>query len=264
MDRTARVAQLEWANYAATLASAQVTPGFEVTLRPDVLLTSSAAFSTPDANHACLLRTTEQDIEDLIAEIEGYFAAVGTPATVFVSPACRPPDLPERLRNRGFVRQAEREAWMILEDLAHLQTPPLGPGVDVQEIGTGQALNFAHVFMAAFGMPTEMAGPMAQLLEPSMRLPDVHHYMAFWDDKPVGVCSLLRHEQFGILGSAGVLPNRRGSRAATNMTIQAVQDAKAQGIDTLMLQTTAGTRLERLLRINSFRTAFIRDCYSQT
>jgi hypothetical protein len=262
MDTT-RIAQLEWANYAATLASARVTPGLEVALRDDVILTSSAMFPTPDANHACLLRTTEQGIEGLIAEVEGHFTAVDMPATIFVSPACTPVDLPQRLRHHGFVRQPEREAWMVLEDLARLKTPSPTPRIAVRQIGADQALAFARIFMAAFGMPVEMAEQMAQLLQPSMCLPDVHHYMAFWDDEPVGVSSLLCYEHFGILGSAGVLPDRRGSRAATNMTIQAITDAQAHHVDTLMLQTSAGTRLERFLRINGFRTAFIRDCYTQ-
>jgi hypothetical protein len=33
-------------------------------------------------------------------------------------------------------------------------------------------------------------------------------------------------------------------------------------MQTLVLQTTAGTTLERLLRINGFETAFTRACYS--
>jgi len=49
-----RIAELERANYAATLPSADVTPGLDVLLREDVVLTWSTAFPTPTATmRAC-------------------------------------------------------------------------------------------------------------------------------------------------------------------------------------------------------------------
>jgi hypothetical protein len=44
--------------------------------------------------------------------------------------------------------------------------------------------------------------------------------------------------------------------------IQAVADAQQQGVDTLILQTTAGARLERLLRIYGFKKIFSRVGYT--
>jgi hypothetical protein len=43
--------------------------------------------------------------------------------------------------------------------------------------------------------------------------------------------------------------------------IQALSDAREQGLETIVLQTTAGTSLERLLRISGFARAFTRSCY---
>lgn len=261
---SARVAELEWANYAATSKTAQVTPGLDVVMREDVILNSSQAFPTPDANHACLLRSTRDAVGGLIDEILDYFQTKGLPATVYLSPACTPPDLPERLSKRGFVRQREREAWLVLEDLPAFDLPSRTPRVEVRHITEEEAPTFAEVFLTAFEMPTDFAAPMAQLMQPSIGQPGVYHYIAWRDERAVGVCSLLCYESFGVWGSVGLVPGYRRRGVATNLGIEVVARALEEGVDTLMLQTVAGAPLERLLRISGFRRAFVRTGYTQS
>ncbi|MDY7075337.1 MAG: GNAT family N-acetyltransferase [Chloroflexota bacterium] len=260
-ERIARIAELEWANYAATSATARVTPGLDVVLRDDVIITSSEAFPSPDANHACLLRATSQTVDSLIAEVTDYFKSKDLLPTLFISPACTPADLPERLLGWGFVKQRTEEAWVVL-DLLDFQIPALSHKVVIRRVAQDQALAFAEIFMAAFDLPSDFAPYMAQLLEPSLSLPGVRHYIALIDGQPVGTCSLIRHKNFGILGSAGVLLEHRKSGAATNLAIKAVTEAREQGIDTVMAQTMAGTWLERLLCISGFKRVFTRTCYT--
>jgi GNAT superfamily N-acetyltransferase len=257
-----RIAALERVNYAATLPIAQVTPGLDIVLRDDVIITSSEAFPAPDTTHACLLQATSQTADALIAEVTGYFRSKGLPPTVFVSPACTPPDLPARLEDQGFVQQETLEAWMVLNHLQDVEIPPLFPKVAVRRIAPEDALTFAQIFMAAFDMPVDLAPYMAQLLAPSIGLPGAYHTIALLDGQPVGTFSLLCYERFGIIGSAGVLPAHRRSGAAHNLAIQAAAEARARGIDTLIAQTAAGTPLERLVRISGFKRAFARTCYA--
>ncbi|MBN1584562.1 MAG: GNAT family N-acetyltransferase [Anaerolineae bacterium] len=257
-----RIADLEWANYAATLPAAEVTPGLDVVLREDLILTRSEIFPSPDANHACLLRADPQAVEGVIDEAIDYFQSQDTPATIFISPACAPADLANRLSKRGFVRQKEQEAWMVLENLAAVTLPAMSPRVDVRSIAPDDALTMANVFMAAFDMPVEYAPYMAQLLAPSIGLPGIVHYLAFVGGQAVGTCSLMCHRNYGVLGSMGIVPSRRGKRIATSLAIKACLDAIDRGVDTLMLQTAADTMLERLLRINGFIRVFARTSYS--
>ncbi len=257
-----RVAELEWANYAATEAVARVTPGLEVTMRQDLVLTVSDLLPSSDVNHACLLRTTPQEADALIAEVVEIFHSRGRAATVYISPACSPPDLEERLLTQGFTRSAELESWMVLEHLDSFPIPDPSPAVQVREIAPEEAETFSRVFLTAFGWPEAMAPHMARLLSPSVGVPGVCHYLALVDGRPAGVCSLLTYERFGVLGSAGVLPAFRRRRVASSLTVQAARDALRQGVDTLILQTAAGTPLERLLRISGFKRAFTRTCYT--
>jgi len=261
-DTLDQMVKLERANYAAMLPIAQVTPGVEVVIRDDVILTSSQTFPAPDTTHACLLRTTDRAAEDLITQVNEYFESRSLPTTIFISPACAPAAIAERLLKRGFVRQETEEAWLVLENLPNFALPRTIPGVCVRQITEGEAEIFASTFMTAFDLPGEFAPYLAQLLEPCLNLPGVYHYLAFIDGQSIGTCSLLCQENFGILGSVGVAPAYRRSGAATNLATRAAMDAQAQGVDTLILQTTAGGRLERLLRISGFKTAFTRNCYS--
>ena len=262
-DRFVDIADLERANYAATMSSAQATPDIELTIHEDVILTSSPALPIPDANHACLLRATPDTIETLIDRIIAHFESLDLPTTVYVSPACSPEDIPQRLVARGFSQQEYHEAWMVLGDLQNQSLPPLRRGVQIRRALPEQALIVAEVFLTSFEMPVEFAPVMASLLSPSLGLEDVHYYLAYAGDQPIGTCSWHRSGPIAVLGSAGVLPARRGGAAALNLGVTAITDARDVGIETMILQTIAGTTLERLLRIYGFTRAFERTGYTR-
>jgi hypothetical protein len=256
------IADLERANYAATYEAARVTPGLELTLRDDVIMTASEILPIPDANHACLLRTSPAEVNELIDEVVDYYGARDALPTVYVSPACEPESLAKRLVDRGFVEQPGQEAWMTLDNLSGLQVPSPTPRTEVRQIAQDEAETFTEVFLTAFGMDLDFAPAMVQLLQPSIGLEHTYHYIAYSGDQPVGTCSLLIHETYGVLGSEGVIRSRRSRGAATNLVIAVVKEARRQGVETLMLQTSAGTLLERLLRIRGFRRIFTRACFT--
>jgi len=255
------ITTLERANYEANWTIAQVTPGLELCLRDDVVIASSDVFPSPDTNHACLLQATAETVDELIIEIINYFTAKELPPTVFVSPACTPSDLPQRLADHGF-ESGDKETWMTLDNLSQRELPPLSPKVFIRQITRNEVMTFANTFMASFEMPLEFASSMAYLIEPSVDSPGVHHYLAYMDDQPVGTYSLICQKHYGIIGSAGVLPAFRRKKAVTNLTIEAIKTAKQHGVDTLVLQTTAGFLLERMLRIYGFKKVFTRVAYT--
>jgi hypothetical protein len=232
----------------------------EVVLRDDVILTSSRAFPTPDTNHACLLRASRRTADALIEEVTDYFHSRDLAAAVYVSPACTPADLIERLSSHGFVEHGQEEAWMGVEP-RDFRIPPTSSGISVRQIQQDEARTFAEVFLKAFGQPTSYAPHMAQLLEPSVGLPGTHHYLAFQDGEPIGTASLLCFEDKGILGGTGVIPKHRQSEAGTNLAAEVKKDAKREGLHLLILQTAAGTWLEERLQLGGFQRLFTRSCY---
>jgi hypothetical protein len=258
---TDQIAELEWLNYEATLPLAQATPGLELELRDDVILTSSQIFPAPDTTHACLLRTSAEAADKLIDEIVNHFQERELPVTVFLSPACMPADLAQRLQKHGFVKDKEEEAWLAIEELARFKIPFFNSNIEIKQITCEEAATFANTFVEGYGMPAEVVSPLAQLVEPSVGLPGVYHYLGFVNEKPIATFSLICHRHVGILGSAGVLPEYRGLKLAENLLFYAEMEARNKGIAMLILQTTAGSLLERALRIHGFKRAFKRICY---
>jgi hypothetical protein len=261
---TSKVAELERLNYQAMMAIAQVTPSVDLYLRDDVIITSNAAFPYPDATHACLLQADSTTVDTLITEIIAYFQARALLPTIFVSPACTPANLPERLQQRGFVAQPETETWLAFENLLDAAVPALDPKITVEAVTPATLPAFIQAMLAAFAMPDEWAPFMTQLTAPSVSLPGVFYFVAWLAGQPVGTASLICYQNTGILGGVGVIPAYRGSKTAANLYFQAGRTAQAQGVDTLLLQTTAGTLLERLLRISGFKPMFTRTAYTFT
>ncbi|HOT90274.1 MAG TPA: hypothetical protein PLJ78_00875 [Anaerolineae bacterium] len=257
------IATLERQNYVAMQPMVAVTPGVELILRDDVIITSSQVFPTPDVNHACLLRATRETATALIAEIVEHFTSRELPPTIFLSPACTPEDLPEYVQQAGFVRQKEQEAWMVLEHPGDLVQSAMPARVEVHSIDKSEALTFAQVFLKAFGMPEEYAEAMAEVLTPSIGLPGMFHYVATFDGQPLGVCTLLCHADLAIVGSAGIVSKLRGLKVLSGLTAKVYADAYAWGCRRALLQTTAGAPFERFLRIAGFKTYFTRTCYTQ-
>ncbi len=263
MDESSKdIMELERANYTAMLPIAEATPGLDVIVRDDVILTSSEIFPAPDTTHACLLQATPSTVDSLIGKVTDYFQSRSLTTTIYLSPACAPADLPRYLLSQGFAKQEMDEAWLVLYNLPNFHIPAAMPRVSVRPICKEEASIFASTFMRAFGMPVDFAPYMAQLLQPCVDLPGVYHYLAHVGEEPIGTCSLLCYKHFGILGSVGVVPEHRKSGAATNLAVRAATDALNQGIESLILQTTAGTWLERLLRISGFKRVFVRTCYT--
>ena len=256
-----KIATLERINYLTMESAAKLTPGTEIILRPDMILTSSNTYLSPDANHACLLRTDPQKVDGLINEVIAYFTAHEMPPVVLVSPACLPSDLPQRLLARGFQRQEPDETWMVLENLQSRKIPTIEPNAEVKMIGRAEAPLFAEVMAASYEMPTEWVSVLADLIAPSIGAPGVTHFLAFMDEKPIATLTLMRYQNHVTIGSAGVLPEHRGGRTIFNMSVEVLDEAKRQGVETVLLQTSLGPIFERFLRICGFALAFKRHTY---
>jgi GNAT superfamily N-acetyltransferase len=262
MDISIReIAELEWNNYAVTMPIAGVTPDLEVCLRQEVIVTSSRQFPYPDSTHACLVRSTDETADQLIEQIIAYFKARDLPATIFVSPACTPTDLGDRLLKRGFQKNEPEEAWLVFTELLGRRLPPTRPEIKVKPITKQQTGLFVSTMMAAFEIPDFFAPYLIGLTEPSVGLPTVCHYLAWLDGQPVGTASLVCYGQLGTLGGVGVAPAYRTRGVAINLVLKVFSDAQTRGLDTILIQTDAATPLERLLRIHGFKRVFTRVAY---
>jgi GNAT superfamily N-acetyltransferase len=255
------LAHLEQINYALAQPLADHIPGMYQIRRPDLILTGSRMFPAPDTTHACALQATPATADSLIDEIVAHFQAEALPVAIFLSPTCTPADLSTRLEKRGFIAQPNAEAWLIYDNLQTADLPPQRQNVTVRAITAAEASTFAHTFLAAFELPTLATPTLTELIAPSLAVAGSQHYLAWVGDKPVGTASLIHDGEHSILGSVGVLPAHRRGAVGPALVIHAGQAAQQVGVQTIITQAVANSRVERLLRLGRFRKIFTRTCY---
>ena len=259
---TQKITELELIIPTIAQGLMQAVPGVEVVLRDDIVILSSHSFPSADINRAYLFRTTPECTDELIDEVVAFFKARDLPASVMVSPACKPEDLPQRLEARGFVCQEIDEAWMVLEGLQKVRVPKIDKRITVKRVENREDVQtFAEVMTASYDMPAEWAPSLAQILEPTVTVPGFAHYLASVKDIPAGTLTLMRHGPYATIGSAGVLPQYRGTSIIYNMAVDVLVEAKRNGIEAAVIQTSLGPKFERYLRIAGFKLAFRRAEY---
>jgi hypothetical protein len=179
-----------------------------------------------------------------------------------VSPACQPADLPQRLDARGFVRQEQDEAWLLLEGLQKVRVPKIDRSVTVRRVeNRADVETFAEVMTGAYNMPSDWAPSLAGMLEPTITVPGFAHYVSFVKGIPAATLTLMRYGPYATIGSGGVLPQYRGTRTIYNMAVEALSEARQDGVETVVGQTSLGPKFERYLRIGGFKLAFRRTEY---
>lgn len=260
MNLTAqKIAELELIIPTIAQGLVEAVPGVEVLLRDDIVILSSHTFPSADINRAYLFRTAPECVDALIDEVVEFFKARDLPASIMVSPACRPDDLPQRLEARGFLRQESDEAWMVLEGLQKARVPKIDRSVTVKRVeNRADAETFALVMTGAYDMPADWAPFLAQILEPTIKVPGFAHYIAFVKDIPAATLTLMRQGPYATIGSGGVLPQYRGTRTIYNMAVEVLSQARGDGVETVVGQTSLGPKFERYLRIGGFQLAFRR------
>lgn len=256
-----KIIELENVMPKCVQALSSVMPGVQTILRDDLVLISSKDYPSLDTNHACLLRETPEKIDCLIDEVVTFFKERDLPATIMISPACTPADIPQRLLQRGFVKQEPDECWLIMEHIQNAKVPRTDPKVVVKEVSKEDAGLFAETMVAAYEMAPEWVPMLANALEPSIGQPNINHYLAYIDQKPVATVTTMQYEEYVTIGSGGVLPRYRGSHLIYNVSVVALARARDKGADTILGQTTVGPMFERFLRICGFKQAFRRQGY---
>jgi len=239
-----------------------VMPGFEIITRDEFTLISSVDYPSPDANRASILQASPESIEGILDEIVAYFKERNMPAAIMLSPACTPADLPERLLKRGFARQDPPEAWMVMENLQTIKRPRVDPKITVRRVEAADVPLFAEVMAAAFEMPAEWVPVLINVVAPSVGINGFTHYLAWIGERPLATLTMMRHQDYVVIGSAGVLPEYRGSSTIFSLAVKVVSQAQDEGVNTVLLQTTLGPVFERFLRICGFKPAFWRVGYS--
>jgi GNAT superfamily N-acetyltransferase len=257
---TARVDESEFAELEAMRDLFQAAGVRNATARELGGALCMAVPATPKSrmlNRVLGIGLREPASEELLDETARFYAGVGVPYAIQVSPRAQPPNLAELLRSRGFT---DGYAWAIFRR----STGRFEAATDLRiaEIGREHADAFALVGREAYGFPRET--DEVWRLVPGR--PRWHCFLAFDGDAPAATGALFVQGTYGWLGFAGTRPEfrRRGAQSA----LLAVRITRAGELGLSVLCTETGVAEEgrpsnsyRNLERAGFRVDHVRPAF---
>lgn len=207
-------------------------------------------------NRAIGLGLDQPARDDTLDDIVSWFQAASIPRFfVQLSPFASPGDLPARLARRGL---AHYNNWVKLwRDAA--DALPMASGPDVVEAAPEHAPAFGTLVTRAFNVPGAAAGWVARLIGRA----DWRHYVVLDGGHVVATGSLFVRHGVGWLGFAATEPAWRGRGAQSALIARRIEDARALGLDLLVVETAEDRPDHRApsfhnLRRFGFTTAYLR------
>jgi len=201
---------------------------------------------------------TEASLDSLLA---AYRDAAGRRYFVQLSPAARPPELTEWLRDRGLARY---NGWAKLIYRRDTTTPPrLAADLVVERIGPDRAGDFAGIVCAAFDWPPSIL-PWVGALVGRQRW---SHYLAFADGEAVATGAVFIRDDVAWLGFAATAPSFRRRGAQSALIARRMGEALEAGCRTIVSETAEDLRDRpapsfRNLRRLGFESLYIRPNYA--
>lgn len=194
-------------------------------------------------------RFTAESLDEVIAEVRAHLRARGRGSTQWeVGSAAEPPDLVERLLQRGMVRDADPFAAALVLDR---EPPPAPAGIMARQVATYEEFALANaVQRAAFGAPAGGPEDAARLEESWRTSPGIVH--AVWTDGAIVCAGRSVPTEHGLLLFGGAtLPSARGKGAYRALIRARWEEAVRRG--TPVLFTQAGSMSRPILEKLRFR-----------
>ncbi|MER7969346.1 GNAT family N-acetyltransferase [Streptomyces sp. NPDC096080] len=197
----------------------------------------------------------------LPAAIEEEFLRRGRQPALYITPQARPADA------SGAEPEAwARDAWLV-GDTAALATPETGEGnLRLRTVGREDREVYVATFTAAYSGddPDDPYGNLDSAYSESLRasfdnsVPGYrkHYVMATLDDQPVGVATILTAGGIAGVYGVGTLPARRRAGIGSAIMRYLARVADADGATHLMLQTEAGSTVQRWYESLGYRHVF--------
>lgn len=242
MDRAERVELAGWAElWAAAPPELAARHGIEATSVGGALCTSVGQQSSTMLNRVVGLGLERPATDGDLDAIESFFSGRDQQFYVSLNPKATPPDLPARLRRRGF---SDGYAWMKFR--RGVEPPPATETeLRVQELGPEQGADFGEVVAVGYELEPFTAAWLAELPRTSWRC-----YLAYDGEEAAGAAALFVHDGDGYLCFAATRPEHRRKGAQSALLAARIRDAAEAGCERLFTET--GERIP-LKPSNSYR-----------
>ncbi|HLI09354.1 MAG TPA: GNAT family N-acetyltransferase [Ktedonobacteraceae bacterium] len=200
---------------------------------------------------------TPADVDAKIEEATGHFIARNVPAAWLVGPSTQPADLGSRLEASGWIRDDEAPG-MAIDLLALREDNPLPPGLIIKEVSDGEMLKqWIRTMTVGSAIPDSIQNMLLNLCARYgfVRVPSVRYYLGLLDGEPVATSLLFMGGGVAGIYDVATLPEARGRRIGTALTVAPLLAARAKGYRFGILQSTKmGLNVYRRLGFQEYCT----------
>jgi GNAT superfamily N-acetyltransferase len=180
-------------------------------------------------NRVVGLGLAESASEDVLDEIDQFFADEGVTYGITMTPDVEPPELTTWLDTRGFSRGY---AWAkFRRGIGPAAAPETG--LTVEPIGADRGDVFADVFQRAYGTP-ELLRPRLEQIPAETGW---YCFVAFANGVPAATAAVFVTGDVGWLGMAGTLPEFRRRGAQTALLAARIDAAREVGCGVVVTET---------------------------
>jgi ribosomal protein S18 acetylase RimI-like enzyme len=190
------------------------------------------------ANGVLAARLAPEDADRRIEEALEVFGSHGVPATWWVGPLSRPPDLGGRLQAHGF-RRREDVPWLAL-DLRALRKPgPAPQGLRILRVRDERTqAHWRDAMSAGFGLERPVADALDELSTKAGFDGPWRRFTGLLGDRPVASAGLMLFGGLAGVYNVATRPEMRRRGFGTAMTMAAVREALAIGYRVAVLGTS--------------------------
>jgi len=213
-------------------------------------------------NYDSLVRTTSDQVGNLIAKVDEFSKSNGRKSAFYLDPSTQPPDFSELVQKAGFALEAQ-EIWMIHNKKDDLKNIVESPDVKIDVLKTSdQMTEYVKVFNDGFGMSSDAYGVSLQdaFRNPSGSV-EIIHYLAYFNGKVCGVASLYSAGSVGGIYNVTTLSEYRGHGIGTALNKRAVLDSLNRKHELLILQTEENSAAYRIYERMGFQPGFSASIY---
>ena len=201
-------------------------------------------------NHVGLASLTSENVEETIKKVVDLFNTEKKSFSWIVGPSSTPKDLSERLIKSGFHSLDETKGFGMAMSTSY-EINEINNKFSVEEISLDVLENNLEMIVDSFGESLTVEG--AEVIVNGMKLLDstkryrgqIKAYLAVENDtgKKVGFSFMVmdREDKYAILDGSAVLPSYRGKGIYRNMVSKRLEDARANGIEFLIIHALART-----------------------
>lgn len=203
----------------------------------------------------------ETYMEDILQKSSAFFNNHNRETCFYLTPATTPANFDVFLQSKGFAKFDE-EAWMFFDFSQNISVKS-DSNITIKDVENNNLQLFGQIYQKTLPGP-EVEGYIKCVKNGFLSQPplvDIKYFMAFYNNIPVGMLSLLSFEKYSGLYAVAVDEDYQNKGICKALVSAAVDACKKRGTEYLFLQTGNGESSQQAFEHMNFRTEFIRTGY---